>query len=256
MRPRILSLVFLALCPLIDESSAQFNFSGGYNWSGQFNLSAAAAGGGGGGTVAFDARTTNLQNTSASSTTFSHTVTGSNPALVVFVALTGTAQTVSTITYNGVSMSLIGAISGVNGTVKPRLEAWGLSGPATGANNVVVTLSAANASWDAIAVSFTGTAAASTFDGLQTADHTGGLSSLSVTVTTGNANSMIVDGTCSTADNGTTSGAGQTQRWQDNSGSSNTQGSTAVGGASITMTENWDASTDGKVMIGLNVNHN
>lgn len=51
MRLRILSLVFLALCTLIDEASAQFNFSGGYNWSGPFNLSAAAAGGGGGGST-------------------------------------------------------------------------------------------------------------------------------------------------------------------------------------------------------------
>jgi hypothetical protein len=221
-----------------------------------YRFSGGGGGGGGGGTVAFDARTTNLQNASSSTTTFSHTVTGSNPALVVFVALTGTAQTVSSITYNGVSLTSIGTVNDTLGATKPRLEAWGLSGPATGAHNVVVTLSAANSGWDAIAVSFTGTAGSGTFDGFQSAIQSGAGTSVTVTVTTGDTGDMVVDCTASCADNGTTSGSGQTQRWQDNSGTSNTQGSTKAGGASVAMSESWDNSTDGKVLVGINVNHN
>lgn len=216
----------------------------------------AAGGGGGGGTVAFDARTTNLQNTTSSSTTFSHTVTGSSPALVVFVVLTGTAQTVSGVTYNGVAMSSLGSKNSTLGNpTQCRVEAWGLAAPATGAHNVAVTLSAANSSWDVIANSFTGTAAAGTFDGFQSAEGSSA-SSVSVTVTTGDTGDMVVDCSGSTADNGTTSGAGQTQRWQDNSGSSNTQGGTKAGGASVTMTENWDSNDNGKILVGVNINHN
>lgn len=218
---------------------------------------AAAAGGGGGGTVAFDARTTQLQLVAGTgtSTTFAHVVTGSGPGILVWVILTGTAQTVSSVTYGGQALSLIGSKNGTIATIC-RLELWGLTACPTGSNNVVVTLSAANSAWDVISDSFTGVAAAGAFDGFQSTENTTGTATLTVTVTTGDTGDMVADATASTADNGTTSGAGQTQRWQDNSGATNTQGSTKAGGASVAMSETWDGPDTCHLLAAVNINHN
>lgn len=190
--------------------------------------------------VAFDAVTTSLNNGALDSPkSFSHTTTGSNRALVVFVVLTGTAQTVSSITYNSVALTFFNAFN-LTGTPTARLEAWALSNPASGANNVTVTLSAGNADWDIIAESFTG--AHQTTTSLLTSWQTA--QSLDATITTATVTSasgdMVIDASQSTGNNGTTSGTGQTQRWQDNTGGTNTQGSTKAG-PDTTMAESWDS---------------
>lgn len=203
--------------------------------------------------VAYDTDTQALQNVSVSTVTFSHTVTGANPAIVVFVDLIGTAQTVSSVTYAGASLSSIGALD--NNNVNPcRIEAWALANCASGANNVVVTLSANNSAWDASAISFTGAhqTQGSNFTGFQSAN-LGSASTGTVTVTTGATGDMVVDATVSTSNNGTTAGAGQTQQWRDNAGNTNTQGSTKAGGASVDMVENWDGTGFTKSLVALNV---
>src|SRR3972149_3113909 len=79
----------------------------------------------------------------ASSLTWSHTVTstGADRILVVGVSIrNGSSQTVSSVTYNGVAFPpVLGGVA-TNGTVL-RNELWYLLNPATGTNNVVVTLS-------------------------------------------------------------------------------------------------------------------
>jgi len=73
-----------------------------------------------------------------SSYSFSHTCSGSNRHLLVFVSRFG-GSTVSSITYNGVSLTFQQSADYGSGA----LEVWGLSNPDTGTHNVVVTLAAA-----------------------------------------------------------------------------------------------------------------
>jgi len=210
--------------------------------------------GAGGGSVAYDNDTQQLQIVTTNTTTFSHTTSGANRALVVYVILSGISQSVSTITYAGTSLALIGARddSDTSGT---RIEAWGLAAPASGANNVIVTLSASNAAWDVSAVSFTGahqTGGSTTFNGFTGADADGVTASVSVNITT-TSSDMVTDCSASNSNNGTTSSPG-TQIWQDNSGATNTQGQYyASTGTSETLTETWDVISFGKQVVGLNI---
>lgn len=101
------------------------------------------------GAIAFDAGTNGASGSSP--LTFSHTVTGSDPILLVGVEINGTTS-VSGITYNGVALTKINSI--VNGVFTHEL--WYLSDPATGANDVVVTTTGAVTLLNASAVSYTG----------------------------------------------------------------------------------------------------
>lgn len=70
---------------------------------------------------------------------FSHTVeSNSNMALFVFVVFLSIANTVDSITYNGVGLSLANAQQ-VNGGGDGDVEVWYLANPTLGANTVLVT---------------------------------------------------------------------------------------------------------------------
>lgn len=86
----------------------------------------------------------------ATSATVSHTCTGSNLILFAFVSVDGGA-TVSTVTYNGVSMSLVNTQT--NGGEIQAL--YYLAGPATGAHNIVFTPSG-SANLQIRGISYTG----------------------------------------------------------------------------------------------------
>ena len=84
--------------------------------------------------------------------TFSHTCSGSDRVLLVWVGVReGAPPTVTSITYNGVNLTRVGGDSN-----DPLIDLWRLIAPATGANNVVITLSANVAVFTGIAISFTG----------------------------------------------------------------------------------------------------
>ena len=87
--------------------------------------------------IAFDS--SQLNQTTNSSATFSHTCTGSN--LILFVVVGTHATTVITsVTYNGVGMtSVVGPLSSPGNNFTENL--YYLINPATGANNVVVQVS-------------------------------------------------------------------------------------------------------------------
>lgn len=94
------------------------------------------------------------QSATATPTPWSHTCSGSDRFLSVDVSLLSVAgTTVTGITYNGVALTLIGVQSSITGAC--RVESWGLIAPATGTNNIAVTLSAAAVS-ASTAVSRTG----------------------------------------------------------------------------------------------------
>jgi len=77
-------------------------------------------------------------------TTFSHTVTGSNPIIFVGVNVNSTSDKITGVTYNGVSMTRVVLTAAFGST---RSVLYVLANPSTGANNVVVTSSDTTYRW-------------------------------------------------------------------------------------------------------------
>ena len=105
--------------------------------------------------ITFDAKS--AQGFDATSTTLSHTTSGTNRLLVVAVAVDG-ASTISSVTYAGVAMTLAKTFYNIR-----RISLYYLVAPATGANNIAVTLSGSD---DAgiMAVSYNGVNQTAPFD--------------------------------------------------------------------------------------------
>lgn len=90
--------------------------------------------------------------TAGSSHTWSHTCAGSDRYLVVGFFTYGAGDTVTGVTYNGVSMTRIQLMFG-----NPSMVClYGLIAPSTGANNIVVSLSGSNNYCAGGGVSYTG----------------------------------------------------------------------------------------------------
>lgn len=138
--------------------------------------------------VAFDAVTATASTAGASSKTFSHTCTGTNRLLLVVAGCHTATATISGVTYNGTSMTQVGAdqTDSANG----RLTLWSLIAPVTGGANVVITASAVDTiSYGAI--SFTGASQSSNPDS-NTAGSETATSSYTVTATAPTTNEMAV----------------------------------------------------------------
>jgi hypothetical protein len=129
--------------------------------------------------AAFDASST-AQSAFGSSLTFSHTCSGSDRVLFVAVAV-GNGVAITNVTYNGVEMTAV-----ETGAVDRRL--YSLVAPATGANNVVVTLPSPTEIL-AVASSYTGVNQSTPWDGAQVS--TTGDTSPSVTVTSASGNLVV-----------------------------------------------------------------
>lgn len=177
--------------------------------------------------IAYDTQTIGANST----TPVSHTCTGSNRLLIVGVLIGDTTTTVSTLTYNSVSLAQANRRTSTNMGV----ELWYLANPASGANNIALTLSAAQ-DYKIFALSLTGVHQASPLD----ANNTGtGSTDPSVSVTTVADNSWVVDIVASFGSD-LVVGAGQTQRinttWLggDLYGSASTEGPKTPAGA-VTM---------------------
>jgi len=100
--------------------------------------------------IAFDAVSSG--ETTSSSVTFAHTITGSDTYLTVGVHFDDQSIT-ATVTFNGVSMDQLAL---VRNTVNATTYLFGLVAPASGTHNIVVTLSGASFITLVTAVSFTG----------------------------------------------------------------------------------------------------
>ena len=165
--------------------------------------------------IAFD-NANSSKVTGASSITFSKTNTGSNLILAVGVAITDATladRTVSGITYNAVALT---KIRSDDDTTAPagRSEMWYLVNPATGANNVVVTMGGTNTVLAAGAISLTGAAQTGQPDANNGA--VGANNTPTVNVTTVADNSWVVDVIRVVTPTVSTAGAGQTERWEQN----------------------------------------
>lgn len=94
--------------------------------------------------------------TAGSPVTFSHTCTGSDRILIVFVWDTaGTSHGTTGVTYNGVSMTQIGTAQTHPTTGVSSTSAWYLIAPATGSNTISIATTTAG-STAAVAMSYTG----------------------------------------------------------------------------------------------------
>jgi len=106
-------------------------------------------------TIAWDAATFSDDNSgSATTLTYSHTCTGSNRILLVGVGLSGETDDVTGVTYNGVAMTRIG-FDGNSASQAVSSYLYYLIAPATGANNVVVSVSSGQ-NISSVASSYTG----------------------------------------------------------------------------------------------------
>lgn len=201
--------------------------------------------------VAFDAASSAIT-TLASSLTFSHTVTGSNLALGVGVEFgdTGLVRTVSSITYNAVNLTKPAGGTSYNGT-SIRSELWYLANPASGANNVVITLSASvDGELIGGAVSMTGVDQATPVG--TAANATGQSTTPTVTVTSA-VDEMVMDSVAYNLTTGATPGAGQTERWERLASLTNSGvGSTEAGAASVVM--DWTTLLSDWATVGLPFN--
>lgn len=147
------------------------------------------------------------------SRTWSHTCSGSDRILVVHCLGQNSADRISGVTYNSVAMSRATITASQNNT---RLYIYTLVAPSTGANNVVVTISAST-SCGFLSVSYTGAQQSGQPDEVGT-NTTAGASTLSSSISSQNSGAWLVG--CFQATDGTgsayTAGSNTTERVANN----------------------------------------
>jgi hypothetical protein len=189
------------------------------------------------------------------SLTWAHTTTtNSNRVLLVGVTIQSNSSTVSSVTYNGASLTKLDAGSCPNSEFTPscEVELWYLIAPATGTHNVVVSVTAA-ASIQAGAVTYynvdqttpMGTVA------LNNGTASGGVGSTSLTVPTSNTDQVVVD-TMGNDNGGSVSiGSGQTPLWDD---SFNHSLASSKSASASSTNISWDINSSDWVDIGVPLN--
>lgn len=191
--------------------------------------------------VAFDA-TSYSGNQTVTPYSWSHTCSGSDRVLIVGVTVmdpTGNAPTVTGVTYNGVALTQIQSNGWDDaGSFYLRSYLWRLIAPATGANTVQVTLSAAPNTSIGGAVSVTG--AHQTTPETGTAG-TNNITGSAISTTLGSTvNDLCADCTVVWDGTGLVVDAGQTERWKESNADTVWHGgSTEPGAASVTMGWTW-----------------
>lgn len=195
--------------------------------------------------VAVD-RVTQVQDLSVNNpVTFNHTCSGHDRYLIV--GISSKSQTVSGVTYGGVTMTSLGAA----GSGFCRMAMYGLVNPPAGSNQVAVTLAAADQVVVA-AISFNGVAQTSSVGTFNSATGSSNTSSVAIASATGE----LVQDTHSNREASpvvtASAGAGQAAWWNDNTGASTSDvlgaGSNEPGAASVTMT--WTLSASARWAIG------
>ena len=183
--------------------------------------------------IALDTAPSTLQNCSGcSSLTYSHTVTGSNP-LIVVGALTDVS--VTSVTYNGAAMTITPESPVQAGSESLRSRLYYKFAPSTGANNVVISLGGTTTVYSHSA-SYTGVASSATLDN-HASSLTSSATTASLTIQVCTANSWIVGMWRNDAAGGPTAGANTTMRATDSAGPlGDTNGAQSTGNQSITAT--------------------
>ncbi|MGH9443509.1 MAG: C25 family cysteine peptidase [Thermoanaerobaculia bacterium] len=178
--------------------------------------------------------------------TISHTTTsaGVNRYLLVGVSMNIAPDenaTVASVTYDGILMNLIGVQNSTNGSNDRRIEMWELVNPPSGTFDVVVTKTSTGTGTVGVtagAIGFTGVDQETPSRNFNSAQ---GSSNTPSVIVTSVANDVVVDTVAGRGDKTLTVGAGQTSRWNLNSGGTSTTadvrggGSTEPGAGTVTM---------------------
>ena len=188
--------------------------------------------------IAFDNSTADSHGYT-NSLTFSHTVAGTDRLLLVGASARG--ESVTGMTYNGTSMTLLEAAN--PGNIETTL--YYLIAPDTGANNVVITCSGPG-SVAAVALSLTGVHQTTTF-GTQS-EATAGAESLSTSVSSA-TDELCVDIIGLRSDSVMSADSGQTERDQANEGTRcGAAMSTEPGASSVTIGWSWSGSVNSAII--------
>jgi uncharacterized repeat protein (TIGR01451 family) len=178
-------------------------------------------------TVSLDTSTGREADTQNLAFSYTTTTTGTNTFMLVGVSTKD--KSVSSITYNGVPLTLVGFDTSVDN--KARIEIWGLVAPAGGANNLAISMSA-KAKMAVGVATFTGVDQVNPLGTLVTADGKSNTASIVVSSAPGE---LVFDAVTFENDKTLTVGPGQTQLWNEKRGEIRGGGSTEPGAASVTM---------------------
>jgi len=195
--------------------------------------------------IGFDT-TTDYNNTGGAGTghTWSHTITGSLPFLIVGVVFYADPGSISA-SYNSVSMTQVGTLKQA-ATGNARIALFYLKAPATGTNTVSVTTGNSVNMWGASA-SYTGVDQTSPFDASNEDAPAGASSSADISVTTVANNCWIFLSTGSSAGRAHTSGTntlirtdvGASYSALDTNAAITPAGATTVGATTTSGNDNW-----------------
>ena len=180
------------------------------------------------------------------SVTIPHTTSGTNRLMLVGVSMAPkSGYTVSSITYNGDNLSVVGTRQESD---KARIEIWSLIAPDIGAHDVVVTLSSSDHEGAAVGVmTFTGVDQSTPLGTFTSAIDDSDSPSVNVTSAAGE----LVFDTLALEEDGAQNiapGSGQTERWDLDSNKTNGGGSTEPGAANVTMS--WSITDSRKWALG------
>jgi hypothetical protein len=153
--------------------------------------------------IAFDAASETFSN-STSSLGWSHTCTGSDRILWVYVMHNSGAGTISSVTYNGVALTKY-----VEDALGQRSSLWYLIAPSTGTNTITVTPSTTMYCYTA-AASYTGVHQTSFLDGSDTSS--AAQASLASSITTTQDNCWTILGARQQSTGNTDASTGCTER--------------------------------------------
>lgn len=190
--------------------------------------------------IAFDAAASGATNSGVSSLTYSHTCTGSNLSLTVFVDYQAADLTITGATYNGVAMSVY-----FPDTLYNSARKWAffhLEGPSTGANNIVVSMSGTTTQrLGACSVSHTGAAQSGQPDSSNSDTTVRSVTSYSHSTTVVAANCWLIGSTFSgnlpTAGAGTTIRTTEPSPFDDPIRLSDSNGTVGTGSQSLAWTQ-------------------
>lgn len=188
----------------------------------------------------------------ASSVTISHTTSGANRLLLVGISFgEDEGDSVSSVSYNGTALTLIGARDHSDSS-QARVEIWGLVAPDTGTHDVIVNFNGDDHGGATVGVtSFTGVDQFDPWGAFASSE--GQSTNLSTTVAS--APGQLVFGVAAldkSSDVTLTPGPGQTGAWELFRGKANGAGSTEAGAASVVTS--WTSSDSGKwVVAGVSI---
>lgn len=189
--------------------------------------------------LAHDATTKQDSSGYVNSLTFSHTCTGSDLVLIVQVACRTGSADITGVTYNGVSMTKEDDTENTNVC---GVQTYSLINPATGANNVVISLGGYKL-LTGVATSFSGANQTDAVEAIN-GSNTGYSAAPSNAVTTITNDAIVIDGLNCQGARTVTVGSGQTERNNSDHSDGNlgqfvisTEPKTTAG--SVTMSHSW-----------------